>query len=221
MPAKINFYIALIGFFSLASCSQELVVETSELIAENETDLIADWPILDTSKRQIEHGYYQFIMQPDSTIRIAWGNESFRNISKEFFEWDWFFWKVQDAFLMSTKDYFVMRYGTGSDIWTDIVFLWKPNSQEQYFNEVLAYDYEKPIMVCAGNGEVTIMHICNFLTRKEQVVLRNHSECESAMQWYCIDSISLSNGFLYYRWNETANEQDKSTLIERKVKIKV
>lgn len=221
MSATIKFYFALISLLILVSCSQEVVVENSEFIEVNESEPIADWPILDTSKRQIEHGYYQFMLEPDSTIRIAWGNESFRNISQETFEWDWFFWKVQDAFLMSTKDYFVMRYGTGSDTWIDIVFLWKANANEQYFNEVLAYDYENPIMVCAGHGEVTVMHICNFLTKNEQVVLRNHPECESAMMWHCIDSISFSNGFLFYRWNESANKKDKSTLVDRRVKLKV
>ncbi len=159
----------------------------------------------------------KFEIKNDSTYTIKWGKEeNLQILNKQFY---------CDApaitkpnFVEEDENYIVMRFGCGTSCWGGI-FL--PIQEEESPETILYYyDYDLKNDLVAfldSQAQTATISVLNLKT-KQKYEYPIKPECESAIPTYCIDSISISNRELYYRWNPQTTVQSEE-LIERIITI--
>ena len=108
-----------------------------------------------------------------------------------------------------------MHRSTGSDTWLDIILPLTKNADLNYYENCLAVEKEKGIVVYEYPSEDSILIAENISTKKKQIIGKNWLKCSSAFYHYCIDSISIKNNLLYIEW-VVPNRIDKPNKKETK-----
>jgi hypothetical protein len=172
---------------------------------------------IEVSEATPSGNYFKIILATDSTCKVEWGNKKLKRISSK----DFYFSEARRLYFeWENKSFVALRAGRGSDAWFD-AFLPLDNSSSDFTIEnVLAENKEKNIIVAEYIGADTIMFMQNLLTKKIHYVLET-SRCGSGFNHYCLDSIKIANGGLFYRWVLPDKLDDNCKATKRRVEVKI
>lgn len=127
-------------------------------------------------------------------------------------------------FKEESKNYIVMKYGCGSDCWAGIFLPLYKGGKPKTIYYYCAYDLDHDLVVSIDLIEKSkypqiIIH--NLRTGKVQMKAIKEG-CLSASPSYCLDSISIKNKVLYYKWapNLTDNPKGKG-VYKRQIKVNI
>ncbi|MBP7478665.1 MAG: hypothetical protein KA797_09085 [Chitinophagales bacterium] len=158
-------------------------------------------PQIDTSKVLLSSSYYQFIRLTDSTSTIKWGNKVISNLFGDTID-NFFIEKDRINLKWANEKFIVLGRSGGSDTWFRIILPLTKGANAYFYENLMAMDKENGIVVIehAFDDSDTVLIAENILTRKRQIIGLDWEKCSSAMNHYCIDSISISKKQLYVEW---------------------
>ena len=145
---------------------------------------------------------WTLVLSSECNCKIQWtSNEVTRqtNVEFDFYTARHFYCEWEN------DDFIVLRAHHGSDIWLEL-FLPVDESKEEFVIEnPFAHDSESNLVVfenLKGDNRYqdTVMRVVHLKTKKEQQIIEKSEKCVSALNHYCIDSVSIANGILNYRW---------------------
>ena len=154
----------------------------------------------------------------DSIYFIEWGKENnLRTLPDTFYCDAPAFTKPR--FIEGNENYLVLRFGCGSLCWAGIFLPLNKDRTPQTIYYYYDYDLENDLVVYADSEEEHATISVKNLKTEEILKYKMEVECESAIPTYCIDSLSIQNGELYYKWiPETYVNSEKG--IEKRIMIK-
>ncbi|MGZ4851127.1 MAG: hypothetical protein ACXV2C_07090, partial [Candidatus Bathyarchaeia archaeon] len=109
---------------------------------------------------------------------------------------------------------------TGTNAWTNVVLPLNQKEQPQAFGNGLWFDQKNNYFVTEEVGD-TIMAVHNLKTRKEQVIVEKGRPCESVINSACIDTVSIRDNVLYYKWVTPRLDITPSSKVETRVRLKI
>jgi len=140
-----------------------------------------------------------YTLANDSTYHISWGKENTLRTLPQLFYCD--APVITRPYLVEeNKDYLVLRFGCGSTYWAGIFLPLYAEAEPQMIPFYYDYDLENNLVAYLDSGIIqpTVSIINLKTTKTQQHVLGK--KCESAIPTYCLDSLSIQGGELYYKW---------------------
>ncbi len=163
------------------------------------------------------HNFYMLTKGSDSTFNIHWGNDKIKRMYSE----------PQNLMIIDrlevqweNKDYLILNYFIGSNVWINLVFPLNNKEKVQVFGNGLAFDQKFDLLVTEEIGD-TAMAVHNLKTRRTQYIIEKEHRCESSINAACIDSIRVTDKLLYYRWNAYGSHERNGKKYDRRVWIKI
>jgi hypothetical protein len=157
----------------------------------------------------------KFKINNDSSYLIQWGDSLTLRTYPQTFKWDGHEIRIP-WYIGENKDYIVMKQGCGNPCWigyflplTDSI---EPRSIYDYF------DYDLDNNLVAFPKDTNIIRIVNLKTN----LTEDHTTygCRSAVLGYCIDSLSIKDKTLRYKWiPKTTINSNQGNIVIEKIKI--
>jgi hypothetical protein len=114
------------------------------------------------------------------------------------------------------KDYILMHLGCGNPCWTGYFLPLKDNLKPKAISEYLDYDLDNNLIAYVKDSNV--IGVINLKTNLTEDYIVNG--CSSTFLGYCIDSLSIKNGILKYKWiPDTKINTQKGEYRTEKIKI--
>jgi hypothetical protein len=154
----------------------------------------------------------------NNNVTIEFGNQTFHRFLKDKITCD-----IADAriphYIWDNNEFICLEYGCGSPCWG--VLILPLNSKDTIRNIMynLAFDPTNNLIAYLDNSNYDKIVIENLKTKVRQVIEFTKS-CNDAFIGYCIDSISIRNNELYYRFAEPDKIERNRKLTEFKIRIK-
>jgi hypothetical protein len=174
--------------------------EEDEIIPQANSSSI-QYPQIDTSKVLLSDCYYQFIRISDSTSTIKWGSKGITNLFSDTTD-NFFIEKDRISLKWANEKFISLGRGSGSDTWLNIILPLTKGADARIYENPMAVDKENGIIVFEHtfNECDTVLIAENILTGEKQIIGLDWKKCSSALNHYCIDSISVSKKQLYVEW---------------------
>jgi len=213
-------------FFILisAACSpaQQEKPSADTLQQTKDTSKYADlFPFIETglNKKNLETNgnYYMLTKVSDSTVKITWGNNTITRLYDETLD---FMFAERLRVQWNNKDYLILRYGVGSGAWETVTLPINNKEPAQVFDNGLCFDSEYNLLGTEQFGD-TVLTIQNLKTGRKQFITEKERPCQSVNNSACIDTISISNKTLYYKWVTPHTAADKKTTIEKRIRLTI
>jgi hypothetical protein len=151
----------------------------------------------------------------DSSYLIQWGDSMRLKTYPQIFYLDghetW-----MPYFIAENKDYVVLRKGCGNPCWLGYFLPLNDSLKPHCITEYLDFDLDNNLV--AWVKDTNVIQILNLQTDS----MENHiiNNCSSAFLGYCLDSVSVKNRTLKYKWiPKTTIDSDKGIVKEEKIKI--
>lgn len=212
--------------FTLVACSpgqkKNLPAYTSQKNKQQDTSRYADlFPsvIEDLNKKHFtgKGSYYMLTQFSDSTVKLVWGNDAIKRVCDDPFD---FMFAERLSVKWENKNYLILDYYTGSNAWINVALPLKKQEQVQEFRNGLCFDEKNNYLVTEEVGD-TVLSVHNLKTRQEQFIIEKQRPCESGMNYGCIDSISIHDGVLYYKWVTPRMDIKPNRKVERREQLKI
>lgn len=169
-----------------------------------------------TDKYFDDGSYVKMKQVTDSRIIIRWGNKEFEKIVpdtvlnsvlEERLHFDW-----------KNEDFIVFSFGCGSPCWGALILpLNKGIAATSFMHQ---YDYDKENnLVARFDSDYESLIVENLKTHDKQIIAKRDSTCESAFAGFCLDSVSLKNKILYYKWSTPNSFAKDKKSKEYRIKI--
>jgi len=151
----------------------------------------------------------------DSSYIVQWGNSLKLKTCPDTFHLDAHETWIPE-FIAENKDYIVLRQGCGNPCWVGYFLPLNDSVKPRYIHEYLDYDLKNNLVAFIKCDN--IIEIVNLKTSlKEDHKTKN---CTSVFLGYCIDSLSVKNKILKYKWlPKTTMDSKKGNWIKEKIKI--
>lgn len=161
--------------------------------------------------------YYKLRIASDTTVQLSWGNSSFEKTYEDPIE---IIFAERLRVQWKNKDYIILRYGTGTGAWTNIVLPLNKEENAKVFNNALCFDKDFNLL---GTEELsdTVFIVHNLKTNNKQFIVEINNPCESASSTACVDTIGIKDKILYYRWITPHKYSSNKTAFERQIQIKI
>jgi hypothetical protein len=131
----------------------------------------------------------------DTSYVIEWGKSSNMRTFPDTFRLDghdsW-----MPRFIAENKNYIVLKAGCGNPCWTGYFLPIDKSIKPQKYPEYLYFDLDNHLVVYIKESD--IIEIINLKTGKNEY--HKLGNCESVFPGYCIDSLSIKNKTLRYKW---------------------
>lgn len=219
-----NAFICLI--LTLSSCSpsqkKDAPPKLTEKVTAPDSSHYADlFPsvIQDINKKHsAKNGsYYMFTQFSDSSVKITWGNKNIKRVYDEPLD---FMFAERISIKWQNKDYLILDYFTGSGAWTNVALPLNSDEKVQEFANGLYFDKKDNYLITEEVGD-PILSVHNLKTQKEQFVSELYRPCESSSNSACIETISIHNKVLHYKWVTPRTDLSPNTKYERQVPLKI
>lgn len=163
--------------------------------------------------------YYKFIPVKQEQFKIEWGNKNFRNESRTLYH---FSTNFQIYLAWENKDFIVLR----TDIiprqgWLYYFFPLVPNKAESDLENPVAYQADQNIVVSLGFKPDTVLLVNNILTGQVQPIVETERCWNPIFFQRCIDSIRVTDSYLYYKFQIEREKSDMNLKFERKIPIRI
>jgi hypothetical protein len=96
------------------------------------------------------------------------------------------------------------------------------NSKEQVqvFDNGLCFD-AKYNLLGREQFDDTVLAVQNLKTGRSQFIIEKEKPCDAGSNSACIDTISIENKVLYYKWVTPHKSSDKKTNIEKRFRLTI
>ena len=161
--------------------------------------------------------YYLLTQFSDSTVKITWGNDTIKRVYDDPLD---FMFAERLAVQWNNKDYLILRYGVGSGAWETVAFPLNNKEPVQVFDNGLCFDFKNNLL---GTEQFvdTVLIVQSLKTGQKQFILEKEKPCGAASNSGCIDTISITNKVLYYKWVTPHKFSDKKSSIEKRVRLTI
>lgn len=172
---------------------------------------------LDKKEMNENGSYYMLTRKSDSTVQVIWGNDTLmREYSKplelmfaERIHKEW-----------NNNDYLILQYGTGSGTWQNLALPLNSKDSVQVFENALSFDTAHNILAIEQLGD-TVFTVHNLKTQQKQFIIESARPCDAAQNSACIDTLSIINKELYYKWLTPNKYSDKKSSLEKRVRLSI
>jgi hypothetical protein len=151
----------------------------------------------------------------DSTYLIQWGDSLNLRTYPQRFEWDGHESRIP-RFIDENKDFVVMRQSCGNPCWIGYFLPLIDSLEPRSINEYLDFDLNNNLV--ASIKETNIIEIVNLKSN----LTEDHKTkgCVSAFLGYCLDSLSIRDKTLKYKWIPTTKiNSNQGNIVIEKIKI--
>lgn len=150
----------------------------------------------------------------DSTYYIQWGNSTKMKTFPEKFNLEgaeaWI-----PRLIYENNDYLVMRGGCGNPCWVGYFLPLHEGSKPQMIHEYLGYDLENHLVAYVSDNSIEILNL-----KTNSIEVHKTKGCVSAFIGYCIDSLSIKNRTLKYKWiPDSRIKSNKGMVVIEKVNL--
>jgi hypothetical protein len=161
-------------------------------------------------------GSYLKMKAVASTVIIKWGNKKFENVAPDSIIESV---RIERLSINWKNDNFIaLSYGCGNPCWGGLILPLDKNAIANSF--MYQYDYDqKNNLVARFDDDYETLIVENLKTHAKQLIMKRDSTCESAFAGFCLDSISLKNKVLYYKWSTPDAFADNKKSKEYHIKI--
>lgn len=163
--------------------------------------------------------YFKFIPTADEEFKIEWGNANFKNETKTVYK---FFTNFDLYFAWENKDFIVLR----TDIiprqgWLYYFLPLVPDKIETELENPVAYNADKNIVISLGFKTDTVLLINNIVTQQVQPVIESERCWNPVFFQRCIDSVTVTDEFLYYKFQKEKEKSETNKKFERKIELRI
>ena len=156
----------------------------------------------------------EFKIIEESRYIIQWGNSMNLRTLPDTFNLDghetWI-----PKFIDESKDYIVLRKGCGNPCWIGYFLPTNDSIKPVSVNDYLGYNLDDNLIAYINDNSIEVI---DLKTRKTET--HKMEGCNSAFLGYCIDSLSIKNRTLIYKWiPETLIKSKESKLKTEKIKL--
>ncbi len=150
----------------------------------------------------------------DSSYLLQWGNSLNLKTFPDTFNLDGHETYIP-KFIDENEDYIVMRKGCGNPCWIGYFLPINDSIKPISIYEYLDYDLENNLVAYINGNSIEIVNL-----KSKQTEVHGTKDCISAFIGYCIDSLSIKNRILSYKWiPETKINSGKGKWITEKIKL--
>jgi hypothetical protein len=151
----------------------------------------------------------------DSSYVVQWGNSFKLKTCPDTLHLDGHETWIPE-FIAENKDYIVLRQGCGNPCWVGYFLPLNDTIKPRYIHEYLDYDLKNNLVAfIKGDNIIEIINLKTSL-KEDHATL----SCTSAFLGYCIDSLSVKDKILKYKWfPKTTMDSKKGNWIKEKIKI--
>jgi hypothetical protein len=173
----------------------------------------------DLNKKHINESgsYYMLTKQSDSTIQVIWGNDTLKREYSEPLE---FMFAERIHKQWSNNDYLILQYGTGTGAWQNLVLSLNSREPVQVVDNALSFDSAHNILAVEQFGD-TVFTVYNLKTQQRQFIIERARPCGAAQNSACIDTVSVNNKELYYKWATPHRYSDRKRSLEKRVRLTI
>ena len=159
--------------------------------------------------------FYKFVFISDKKYKIEWGNNHFKNVSKETFEV-----LGNGALKMETFDneFIILKQGCGQKCHYAVVLPLYEKRKESIYEEVVKIDIENRVIVCMSDDNEFFIVFKNFVNNKEMKI-KEKDLCPAANPIECIDSCYFKGSYFFIYWQGSKWESKKPDNKMRKIEI--
>lgn len=121
------------------------------------------------------------------------------------------------------SDYVILKGGTGSGAWINIVLPFERFEKVKMFDNMLYFDPESNIVAYQYFSIDTVLVVESLKTEQKQFIVLSDTRCGAASNLYCMDSVIINDNELYFKWATPYLSSDSSRIFEEKrfpIKIK-
>jgi hypothetical protein len=156
----------------------------------------------------------------DNSVFIEYGNNSFhRSLPDKYdcqitdfwipkFEWD-------------THDFMILKYGCGSPCWGIFVLRFDSLNPVRNIMYDMAFDYDNELIVYLGNMDYNSLIVENLKTLQRIKIEFPFKSDHGEFMGSWIDSISIKNNQLYYKYSNPNDYNEKKPHTEVTINIKL
>ena len=202
------------SFLTLAACSSNEEVDIRVDVVRK-SEIIKGYL---NRKNITKNGCYYMLQQvSDSTIKIIWGNDTLKRIYDEPLA---FMFVERLSVKWENKNYVILNYGTGTSAWSNVVLPIDTKQQVQIFTNGIYFDLKSNLLVTEEVGD-TILAVRNLKTLQSQFVIEKGQRCASANNSDCIDTVSINDKTLYYKWVTPRNFSDRDSSSNKRMRLRI
>ncbi len=154
--------------------------------------------------------YYKLTQASDSTFRLTWGSNKLDRFYEEDID---FFVADRLELAWDSKDYLILDYNIGSGEWKSVVLPLNKDQPVQVVDNGFCFDSNNNLLGVMQSND-TVLYVQNLQTLQKLFVIEKDHPCDIPNNFYCIDTISISNKTLYYKWNVSNNK-----IVEKRIRL--
>jgi len=157
----------------------------------------------------------KYKLMNDSCYCLQWGDSmNLKTLPDTFYMDNHETWIPK--FITENTNYIVMRNSCGNPCWVGYFLPLHDSVKPVSIHEYLDFDIENDIVAYIKDSNS--IEILNLKTRQTET--HKFSDCNSAFPGYCIDSLSIKNKILKYKWiPETLINSKSGNFVTEKIKI--
>lgn len=204
--------------FIEASCHQRNVIATSsnsDLLRVDAKYVKGTWTSYFQPIRTPLGITIRFKIINDSSFLIQWGHPLNLKTFPDTLKLD-----VHEAwiprYIAENKDYIVLRQGCGNPCWVGYFLPLNDSIKEQTIHEYLDFDLSNNLVAwIKGTNVIEIVNLKTKMNEEHKI-----NGCGSSFLGYCIDSLSIKDKTLKYKWfPKTKFDSERGIIMKEKIKI--
>ena len=154
--------------------------------------------LISISCQEKEKPFYEIKPIDKMKSQLIWGNSEFKN--SQIFD-NFILDKEKIHVEYKNNDFIILKRGTGSDAWINLILPIKKNAKVLEKDQILAFDSVKNIAIRQNyNSEKFPFQLINLKTLEIDSIRFDTKNCESTNIIYCIDKIYFTENTLYINW---------------------
>ena len=211
-------YSILTFIFLLISCNTSTNDKTKQV---GTSDKFAGYPTVKASLNKknisVNSNYFLLAKSTDSTVHLIWGNDTIKRTLNEEIDL-----RTAERLhkVWESNDYLILKYGTGSGVWINIILPLNNQEDVQEFGNGLCFDSIYNLLGIQQQGD-TILFVQNLKTKERQYIIDKEHHCDAVLNNSCIDTIGIRNKKLYLKWVIPNNFADEKTVYEKTISLKL
>jgi hypothetical protein len=203
--------LILLSFFLMISCNNGKHSDSIKAASRFSLNYLSYLKTIKTPNGQI----IKFKLINDSSYLVQWGDSLDLKTFPDTIYMDnhesWI-----PTFIAENKDYIVMSCSCGNPCWVGYFLPLRDSTKPKSIHEYLDFDIDNDLVAYIKDSKS--IEIINL--KSNQTEIHKLNDCSSAFPGYCIDSLSIKNRTLKYKWiPETTINSEKGDLIMEKIKI--
>lgn len=161
--------------------------------------------------------YYRFVQSSKNKCKIEWGNSGGKNVSQREFH----FLECDSLRLdIENEDFIYLKSTMGIDLSMYVPLSLKQDDKEAMIEGPILLDGKNNTIVSNGFRSDTVLLITRVKSGQVQPVIDSIELCHPFF-FKCLDSISLTETELYYKFRADFDKQKNKKTFERRVQLKI